>query len=236
MRSVAVYTAFLVLLLVLVEVAERFLVSRGWDLGVLKPPEDSAKSYSSGVFLAVYFTAVSVAASAIYAEVPHEVRMLLARDRLGRFFLQFIAACTAVALLLLGYRGLGGTTGKGVLALSVFFGCYSIFAVLVVLRSSVTLFDPAKVGHVIFRDLAQAVRSASIRGFAWRNRNFQTSYSNQAASSLQTLGMVVEICTKKSGLGNRPLSDLMISTLDAWAVYAHYRAWIPFESEWYRSD
>ncbi len=63
------------------------------------------------MFLAVYFTVVSVVAGAIYAEVPHEVRMLLGRDRWGSFFLKFIAASTAVSLLLLGSRGLGWTPG-----------------------------------------------------------------------------------------------------------------------------
>ena len=97
LKSISLYTLAIVGLLVCVEGVERLLVKSGWSFGILTKYTD--KSYAStdyalqtltglqGVFLAVYFTAVSVAASAIYADVPHEVRSLLARDRLGKFFL-----------------------------------------------------------------------------------------------------------------------------------------------------
>lgn len=246
-KGVVLYAAFIIVALACVEFAERFIAAHGWAFGLLKPPADKDKAYSStdytlqaltgiqGVFLAVYFTAVSVAASAMYAAVPHEVRILLARDRLGNFFLKYVAACTAVALLLLGYRGLGGTTGKGVLFISVCFGFYSIIAILVVLRESFTLFDPARVGRVIFRDITQAARSASIDGYAWENKPFQASYSNQAVNSLKTLKLLVEICKNKRELGDRPLANLLGDTLSTWAAYAYYRGRIPFASEWYRS-
>ena len=132
-----------------------------------------------GVFLAVYFTAVSVVAGAIYAEVPHEVRMLLLVTGGAVFSSNSSLLGAPVSLLLLGSRGLGWTTGKMVLLFSVLAGCYSIFAMFVVLRNSITLFDPARVGNVIFQDLAQAARSASIEGFAWGNRSFQVGYSNK---------------------------------------------------------
>ncbi len=245
LRSVSFYTLVIAVFLICTELAEHFLIARGWEFGFLKASSDRAYASTDyalqtltgiqGVFLAVYFTAVSVVAGAIYAEVPHEVRMLLARDRWGSFFLKFIAAWSAVSLLLLGSRGLGWTTGKMVLLFSVLAGCYSIFAMFVVLRNSITLFDPARVGNVIFQDLAQAARSASIEGFAWGNRSFQVGYSNQAAQSLKTLRMVIDVCVEKPNSGNRPLSNLMAATLRAWGVYAYFRGRIPFESGWYRS-
>jgi hypothetical protein len=106
---------------------------------------------------------------------------------------------------------------------------------LVVLKNSITLFDPARVGTVIFQDIGQAARSASIEGFAWANRSFQVGYSNQTAQSIKTLEMVVGICVEKPGTGNRRLSNLMEATLRAWGVYAYLRGRIPFESDWYRS-
>ncbi len=239
-KSGFIYTILMAFFLACVEMIERFLVSRGW-CSVIEPPPSIDYALQTltgmqGVFLAVYFTAVSVAASAIYTDVPHEVRVLLARDRLGNFFLQFVAACTAMSLLTLGFRAVGGTIGRAVLVINLLFGCYSIFAVLEVLRNSITLFDPARVGRITFDDLVQAVRSASSDGFAWKNRNFQRSYSNEAARSLKTLGMVVEVCVRKKGSGTQPFSDLISDTLSTWAAYAVFRGRVPFESEWYRSE
>jgi hypothetical protein len=245
LRSVLWYTCIVGSVIFLLEVLEHFIIARQLDFGWLQ--RTSSNAYAStdyalqtltgvqGVFLAVYFTAVSVVAGAIYAEVPHEVRQLLARDRLGNFFIKFIAACAAASVLLLGVRGLGWSTGKLPLILSVLAGCYSIFAIFVVLKNSITLFDPGRVGDVIFHDITRAARSASIEGFAWDNIHFQVGYSNQAAQSLKALRMVVDVCVEKSGSGNRPLSNLMNATLRVWAVYAYFRARIPVQSRWYRS-
>ncbi|WP_422932166.1 hypothetical protein [Singulisphaera sp. PoT] len=234
------WVAILVVGFVGVEILERVVIKQGWLAAI---PIPTPSSYDGtlqtiagieGVFLAVYFTAVSVVAGAIYATVPHEVRLLLVRERLGNFFVRLVAGCTAISVLILGYRALGGTTGRMVFMLDWIICIYSIFAILIIVRESITMFDPSKVGAVIFRDVLQAVRSASIQGFAWDEANFQRSYSARAYGSIHILRMVVDICQKEARLGNGPLSSVITSTLEMWKIYTQYKQEIPYDSNWYR--
>ena len=61
----------------------------------------------AGVFLALYFTAVSVVASTVYARVPGEIRELLTKEKVGNLYIQIVALTVAVAILLLGKSAFG---------------------------------------------------------------------------------------------------------------------------------
>jgi hypothetical protein len=55
----------------------------------------------SGVFLALYFTAVSTVAASVYVNVPHDIRALIVRDRLGNLYVPGVAFTIALSVLLL---------------------------------------------------------------------------------------------------------------------------------------
>jgi hypothetical protein len=55
----------------------------------------------SGVFLGLYFTAVSVVASTVYARVPGDVRSVLMREKVGTVYVRMVALLGAASILLL---------------------------------------------------------------------------------------------------------------------------------------
>lgn len=65
----------------------------------------------AGVFLGLYFAAVSVVASTVYARVQGDVRNLLVREKVGNFYIRTVALLGAAATVMLAAAALGYTWG-----------------------------------------------------------------------------------------------------------------------------
>ena len=82
----------------------------------------------TGVFLALYFTAVSTVAATVYASVPHDIRTLIVKDRLGNVYVQGVAFTMALAILLLIFHAGGGSALRLALPVVGALAVFSIFA------------------------------------------------------------------------------------------------------------
>ena len=67
----------------------------------------------TGVFLGLYFAAISVVASTAYGEVSPELRSVLMADRVGSFYLKVVGFTGGACLFALGMLALGYTLGAG---------------------------------------------------------------------------------------------------------------------------
>lgn len=83
---------------------------------------------TTGVFLALYFTAVSAIAATVYAAVPHDIRAVIVRDRLGNIYVRGVAFTMALAVLLLAVHAGGAATYRLALPIICFGALFSIFS------------------------------------------------------------------------------------------------------------
>ena len=60
-----------------------------------------------GVFIGLYYAAISAVGSAIYARVPNNIRDLLAREKVGGAYIRFVAVFTYFGTSLLAFHSLG---------------------------------------------------------------------------------------------------------------------------------
>src|SRR6266542_6156197 len=64
----------------------------------------SSLAQIGGVFIALYFTAVTAAAGAIYATVPNNIRELLTRERIGNIYIRYLTQATFIPLCLIAVQ------------------------------------------------------------------------------------------------------------------------------------
>ena len=111
-RSVVGPTALAILTTILLNFVQYYLHSRGiwlpqsWRTGGTFSPDTytnllATVAQVTGVFLGLYFTAVSAVASAAYAKVPNTVRALVIHEKVGNVYVQLVAFEAALAMLLL---------------------------------------------------------------------------------------------------------------------------------------
>jgi len=189
----------------------------------------------SAIFLGLYFTAISVLAGSVYSKVPHDIRNLLLKEKVGSIYIKILITLTSISILLLGYRSLGYIPGILNVIFLIFVGCLGIISFGMLGLRTFYFFDPTRLSDLIFEELFQNIKSATIKGFKWDDKSFQTHYRRIATKNLITLETLVEICKREKYLKAGPLTKIMKKLIDFLIEYGKQRAFIPNESNWYTS-
>ena len=84
----------------------------------------------TGVFLGLYFTAISVVASTAYGNVPPELRSVLIEDEVGNVYLKLVGYTGAACLFALGALAVGYSLGPASALVFALLGSASILSFL----------------------------------------------------------------------------------------------------------
>lgn len=110
----------------------------------ISPGTFSTLAQISGLFLGLYFTAISVVAGTNYARVPTEILDALVREKVGNLYIRIVALFGGVSLILLGLVNLGYTPGTLNIILALLLGVASLFSFVELGRRAFYFFDPTK--------------------------------------------------------------------------------------------
>lgn len=187
----------------------------------------------SGVFLGLYFTAISVIASSVYAKVPSDIRALLLKEKVGNFYIEVLIVLTSICLVLLGYNSVGGNPGVLNLIAVTLLGCFGIISFGILGIRAFFFFDPTRLSDTIFSDLLENVRSATINGFRWSDPSFQSHYHKQALKNISTLDTLIAISSQERYLKSESLSPILQKLVFFLKEYGNQRSHIPSHSRWY---
>jgi hypothetical protein len=187
----------------------------------------------SGIFLGLYFTAISVVASSVFARVPSNLRELLLKEKVGNQYIKILALLTSISILLLGYIAFGGFPGFFISLFILLLECFGIFCFVVLGIRVFSFFDPTRLSDTIFYDLNSIIRLSTINGFKWADPNFQSHYQKNAARDISTLSTLIKLCINEPQLQKQPLSIILIKIAFFLKNYEQQRALIPTDSYWY---
>jgi hypothetical protein len=187
----------------------------------------------SGVFIALYFTAVTAAASAIYAQVPNNVRDLLARERVGNVYIRYLTFAAFVPLCLIALHLLGYEPLRIAVPLLTVVAGVGIVAFTKLGQRAFNLFDPTKLSYVLFADLNRWIRQVSPGGFRWLDEPFQKHAHRQAAAILDTLETVVSVASAQSNVRGRAPLELVGGMLAFLSQYQSEKLKVPSGSLWF---
>jgi len=187
----------------------------------------------SGIFLGLYFTAISVVASSVFARVPSNLRELLLKEKVGNQYIKILAILTSTSILLRGYIVFGGFPGVFISLFIILLGCFGIFCFVVLGIRVFSFFDPTRLSDSIFYDLNSNIRLSTINGFRWADPNFQSHYQKIAARDISTLSTLIKLCTSEPQLQKQPLSIILKKTAFFLKNYEQQRALMPSDSRWY---
>lgn len=186
-----------------------------------------------GVFIALYFTAVTAAAGAIYAQVPNNVRDLLARERVGNIYIRYLTLATFLPLCLIALHFLGFEPIRIAVPFLVLVGGTGIIAFAALGRRAFDLFEPTSLAGSLFRDLGGWLAQVSAGGFRWHDRSFQAHAHRQTVLVLDTLMTLSDLAAAHANLDSGPLLKLSSSVLAVLADYQQRKMRIPTDSLWF---
>lgn len=187
----------------------------------------------AGVLIGLYFTTLSVVAGSIFAKVPSNLRALLLREKIGNVYVNILAKLTVTSIAMLGFISLGGNFGILIYLYIILFSCFGIFCIVKLGMRVFLFFDPSLLSDSIFNDLKKEIELASVKGFAWTDRNFQSFYQENTKNLISTLETLIDICINEPYLHNKSLSYVLNGTINFLSYYTKHKSYIPKKSLWY---
>lgn len=186
----------------------------------------------SGVFLALYFTAVSTVASTAYADVPSEVRDLLVRDKLSNSYVRIVAFLAALSIAFLGLRALGYPPLGLAVWVAVVAAALAIFAFVVLGLRAFQFFDPVALAHLALRDVVSDVRRVVTFG---RPASSQTIREARSAvhDAIRAVTSLVSLAGGQRRFQGRGVPDVLRQVAYAARAYALMKGGIPTHGGWF---
>lgn len=186
----------------------------------------------SGLFLGLYFTAISVVSST-YVRFPDSIRSLLLREKVGNFYINTLSITTVLSILLIADKVFFNDPGILLSLFVLLLGCFGIFCFGTLGIRAFFFFDPSRFCDALFQDVVKYIRLATISGFKCFDQNFQAHYQRIVAQKIKTLRTLVEICIKEKHLQESSLLPLLSKTIGVLEIYQTERSKIPSDSRWY---
>jgi hypothetical protein len=189
----------------------------------------------AGVFIGLYFTAVNLVASTIYARVPGDIRLLVVSEKLGNVYVQIVAFLGATSTLVLAGNVIGLPLSVLNLALVTVTGLVSIFSFLVLGKRVFHFFNPTQLTWQLFTELLDCIKAATPDGFRWHDPAFQNHARRQAEKVLGTYRRIVDLtcCEDYRHIEAESLVAIANNTLLLLRHYGREKARIPTESLWF---
>ncbi len=186
-----------------------------------------------GVFIGLYYAAISMVGGAIYARVPNNIRDLLAQERFGGAYMRFLAVFTFFGVCLLAFHSAG--LKPIILAVPLFLLSAGL-AVIGFVRLGTRafyLFDPTILSHRLFEQLQQCHTQIQAGRYRWSDQSFQSHAYRRARTAVDTLATVSDIAAQETHLNSRPFAELCRNLLSFLLRYETSRKSIPTDSLWY---
>lgn len=187
----------------------------------------------TGVFLGLYFTAVSTVISNAYSSVSGDVRELILRDRIGNNYVKLVSFLTALSVVLLAFSAAKVTTYHLAIPVLAVVSCLAIFAFVNLGMRAFFLSDPTLFFNTLSGELLKWVKQATYRGYQWKSPSFQEHYRKQALKSATTLATLAKISSEKPELQGESYPRLLRKLLALTSVYQSDKHLIPSGSNWF---
>jgi hypothetical protein len=186
-----------------------------------------------GVFLALYFTAVSVVAQAGFASAPNAVKDLLLREKAGNLYMRILTTLTCVTLVLLGLHALGYQPSPVAIIATIIFGVLGIISFMALGLRAFYFFDPSRLANVVVSDFLRNASMATAKGFRWHDRTFQAHYHKLAVKDLNRAQNLVTLCLPTLNASAEASEAVLQNLTIMMGLYAKLKRRIPTDSHWY---
>ena len=186
-----------------------------------------------GVFIGLYYTAISAVGGAIYSRVPNNVRDLLAQDRIGNVYMRFLAVVTYLSVIMLALRTAGLAPVFPAIFLLVLASGVTVFGFVGLGARVFYLFDPTTLSYHLFDQLRHNYRRVIAGHHRWSDPSFQNHAHKMARSAVDTLSTLADLTSREPHLSQRPYATLCKYLLSFLIMYEPQKRKIPTESRWY---
>ena len=186
-----------------------------------------------GVFIGLYYTAITAAMTAVYVRMPATVRQLLLEERVGNSYMRLVATTTFLALILLALRVVGATTPSVAVPVIAVLSGVGVFGFVKLGAWAFRLFDPTAISHLVFRNLHLSLNQVKAGAYRWKEPAFQEYSRRGGERGLRTLKDLAAVCQNSEHLRDGALVSLAAASLAFSELSVGAKSKIPTTSRWF---
>jgi hypothetical protein len=187
----------------------------------------------TGVFLALYFAAVSTVAATVYSEVPHDIRDLMLRDKLGNFYVRAVAFLSALAIFLLVEQASGGAAYHLALPIVALLAGFAVFAFISLGQRAFYFSDPTVLSQLVVGDFLRSFSDASAQGWRWTDPSFQEHYRSRARRGVTSLNALLQFSRTHDFVRDDSGQSVVLWFVNLLRVYLVRKTTVPTQSRWF---
>jgi len=187
----------------------------------------------TGVFLGLYFTALSAVAGNLFLRAPSELQNLFLRDRKGQQYIRTLVLTTIIGIYYLLLRSYGYEVGFAGPILITLLAVYVVIRFMALGAQTFYFIHPNEASSALTGDAADAINDASFKGFAPTKPFLQNHYRKQAQTALATLSSLVDFGIKPVKLSSQQMLTIARYAGSITEYYIDRKKHIPTESLWF---
>ena len=221
------------------QITNSYFVSLFTEIGFTSPKDSYYGTLlatvigAGGLFIGLYYAAISVLGSAIYTKVPNNIRDLLAKEQVGNAYMRCIAVFTYFGVCLLIFHAIGLEPVILAIPLLLLGAGLTIIGFVRLGARAFYLSDPTTLSGRLFKQLRQCYLQMEAGGYRWSDQSFQNHAHRVAQTAIETLTAVSEIAEKEPHLNGHPFTNLCKRLLLFLVYYETRKKSIPTDSLWY---
>ncbi len=189
----------------------------------------------TGVFLGLYFTAVSAAAGNLFMRATEDLQNLFIREKKGQQYIKTLVLTTVIGIIYLLIRTFGYSISPLGPIIITLLASYSVLRFMMLGSQTFYFIHPIEASATITGDVAYAIQNATAQGFGWLKPLLQNHYKKQAEYGLNTLGSLISFSIEAIKLSEEQLVSIARYTGGLLNYYLDRKNKIPTESYWYKS-
>lgn len=187
----------------------------------------------AGVFLGLYFTAITAVITNMYSIVPNNIKQLFIRDKLGNTYIRILSLSVALSVVMLVMNLIYIYPFHLLPIVLAFLSVSSVVAFIQLGKRAFFLSDSIFMASELSNDIRRWIRRSTYKGWRWNDPNFQEHYYKRASKSISTLIALTTISRRESKLKENSHYILIANITAIICYYLSLKHLIPSDSRWF---
>jgi hypothetical protein len=190
----------------------------------------------NGVFLGLYFTALSAVAGNMFVKAPESLQQLFLKERQGKQYVDTVVATTVIGIFYLLARVFGYETSRLSILLLSILAVYAIARFISLGAKAFNFIHPVEASLTINNIAVNAMDNVMVSQIGWKKDYLQDHYRKEALRALNTLRDLVVFSFKEIKPSRQQYVDIVRNTANLLGYLITRKKTIPSESLWFTTQ
>jgi|GEM_PF-1065728 len=190
----------------------------------------------SGLFIGLYYAAITSITGSIYSKAPQSLRHLLLNERLGNNYFRYLIFFTFLGVLFLSQYVLGYSVNPLNVPIASVLGGLAIFAFFKVGVRALALFEPTQLAGEVFVRISESITRLTPGNLNWSDERLQREELAKVQYWLGSIEALASMSSREKHLSGKVFLKFIDTITEFLCGYESQKGKIPRDSKWFKAN